>query len=327
MAPFAPPLIRIKTTSADAQCPNCKHKTLHYDFARDVAACPACGYGGGVVDTWAFLKGLHGSDARKQAAKEIQQWDLKISENNFKELKPKECKLASISKRNKVYSYLLANLQLEEKHRKNLIDRGLNESQIEEKGYKSLPKNRFFTDKDCSGVPGFYKENGKWYLVSLGSGFLIPERNSRGDIQGLQIRTDKGKTKYFTLSSTDKPEGTSSSAFCHLSNYYNEPLTEVILTEGPLKGDIINIKRKTPVLAIPGVSSQKNLTKALNELKKNGLKILFIAFDMDFYDKTSVQEALYKLRKKLSDMEIPYKQLIWDKTYKGLDDFMKSRTH
>lgn len=99
-------------------------------------------------------------------------------------------------------------------------------------------------------------------------------------------------------------------------------LDRVILTEGPLKADIISQYTGLPVLAIPGVNAISLLERALYDLKNAGLRKILIAFDMDLYENIHVQNALDRLKNMLAAYRIPHSQLVWDKNYKGLDDYL-----
>ena len=229
------------------------------------------------------------------------------------------------------------------------------------------------------GVPGFWKKDGKWVFGNkYQRGILIPQKDSLGRIQGFQIRNDEkehickhckfftdskctnGKCacynkfmkkndscseyepdipKYMSLSSADKPFGTSSGSFVHFAVHsYKRKIdyleTKVLLTEGPLKADIANALSRfdSPILAIPGVNSISYLEIALKELKKRGLTKIWIAFDMDYETNPSVRKALVNLESMLDKLGIAHKQYRWDLDeqgrwrgqFKGIDDWMVS---
>lgn len=320
---FAPEIIRMYRDTADAVCPLCGRKTFHYDFVQNVAACPACSWGGGVLDTWALFKGFQGADARKQAARDI-------ARGGQQKIKPlpkivKENKMASSKKRNAVYSFVLDQLSLSAKHRSELKARGLTDEDIDFYGYKDAPTFTIKLERESKGVPGTYTKDGNWFFTKLKPGILIPERNTKFWIQGMQTRPDDGNPKYYTVSSDRKTDGTKATTFVHLANRRNTSLDKVMLTEGPLKADVISAFTGEPVLAIPGVSAQKNLLTALEALKEKGTQEIGIAFDMDFYTKETVQKALKDLKKKLSDLELEFVQLEWDARFKGYDDYLNGR--
>lgn len=328
-------LPRITKATEDITCPNCGHKTLHFDFRDQVFACPVCsGVGGGVMDAWAFFRGIEAPS--KKEARKLAKKDLETYFGNNPKPKPrkkvdyiKSSEIAPLSERNAFYRKIIDNLSLSEEHRKNLKKRGLNDEQINKtmiKTYRRIPSwelQKLFPNEDISKYPGFYMRNNKPYMANLGDGMLIPEMTVDGNVQGFQIRrdTDDPKRRYMTFSS-DKQGGSAGKTFTHYSNQYGKSVEEVIITEGPLKGTIINYLSGIPTVAIPGVNSQKYLTPVLKDLKEKGLKKIIICFDMDYYTNPNVQNALGNLRKKLSDLEIPFVQYKWNSEYKGFDDYL-----
>lgn len=117
---------------------------------------------------------------------------------------------------------------------------------------------------DPEGVHGFYMEQGKWKFVDFGPGFLIQSINIKNKIWGIQLRKDTvkpGNTRYFTISSADKEKGTRGQA---LPSYHeNKIKRSIILTEGPLKGNIISYFTRYSTLAVLGVNSLGKLPKML----------------------------------------------------------------
>ena len=326
---------RVTRATEDIVCPNCGHKTLHFDFREQVFACPVCsGVGGGVMDAWAFFRGIDASskkESRRLAKKDLEEYfgNNPVPKRRKKVDYVRSSEIASLDDRDKFYRKVLSRLSISKEHRENLHKRGLSDEQIEQamiKTYRRIPSwelQEMFPNMDVSKYPGFYMRNGKPYMSNQGAGMLLCEMTIDGKLQGFQIRrdTDDPKKRYMTFSS-DKQGGAAGKTFTHFANAYNKDVTEVILTEGPLKGAIINFLTGTPAIAIPGVNSQKYLVPELKELKKRGLKKVIIAFDMDYFTNKNVQDALGNLRKKLSDLEIPFVQYKWDEKYKGYDDYL-----
>ena len=114
-----------------------------------------------------------------------------------------------------VSNSMLSFLTLSDKHRENLLERGLSDERIERNGYRSMPETpqarRLLaklvgSSHDLLGIPGFYTRDAQW-TVAGPNGFLIPVRNQDGLIQGLKIRlddADKPGRKYRWLSSRDR---------------------------------------------------------------------------------------------------------------------------
>ncbi len=76
------------------------------------------------------------------------------------------------------------------------------------------------------------------------------------------------------------------------------------------------------VIGIPGVNALSYLKKALHDMKAAGMEQILTAFDMDLYDNLYVMRAFEHLKEVLQALRIPYSQLVWDRRYKGLDDFL-----
>ena len=333
-------------SSVNIQCPVCgkgRERKMNLNFDKygpdkGVFRCPKCNSQGGDLQFWALMRGLNTTDLTAVSRDYFQF----IGQDNNKEKiinvkrKPyvrKDVDIASVDIRNKTYTALLDLLNLSPNHKKDLIKRGLDEKTIEKNGYKSYPTTS--TNQICEyllskgyileGVPGFYKDNGKWVMVRFGNytGYLIPQRDGYNRIQGLQIRFDttKKNQRYLTLSSSERQNGSKGRANVHFARG-NRSIKNIILTEGPLKADIISYFTGYSVLAIQGVNATSLLEYALYDLKRVGVAKISIALDMDMYTNKYVQEALKKLNTIISEMNIDYEVLTWEQTEKGLDDWL-----
>ena len=120
-----------------------------------------------------------------------------------------------------------------------------------------------------------------------------------------------------------KLNGSPAYAHCHL-RIGRKGLTELILTEGPLKADVISSLTGYSVLAVPGVNSLSFLPQALFDLKKAGVMKILIAYDMDIRTNETVHKAEKRLMSLLSRAQIPHTVLYWDERYKGLDDWAEA---
>ena len=171
-----------------------------------------------------------------------------------------------------------------------------------------------------AGVPGFYKKQGQWTLKIPGRGILIPVRDVRGQIQGLQVRLDNvEKRKFRWLSSNGLEEGCGAKTWVHLAG---EPRPLVLLTEGPMKADVIHFLTGQTVLAVAGVNSLSQLRPVLEELRAAGMEQIMTAFDMDYLINPHVRAGQENLAHLLDRCGISYGTYLWDPRYKGLDDYI-----
>lgn len=335
----------ITGTSSNNICPMCgdpmhpRKKKLNINFKKNVFRCNKCGWSGGPLQFWALYRGLpendlkaigidfnkcyegtYGSDIARNAPAPVVYQEVEVP-------------MASIDKVDTVYRALLGELYLSDKHRDDLLGRGLPFDEIEKGLYRTYPKNmdKIINDLikkgiDPEGVPGFYMEHGKWKFVDYGPGFLIPSVNIKNKIWGLQLRKDTvraGDTRYFTISSADKEKGTRGQA---LPSYHeNKIKSSIILTEGPLKGNIISYFTGYSTLAVLGVNSLNKLPNMLWKLKNRGASEIIIAYDMDMYDKKEVDAAYQKLQSIIAKIGFSYKTLRWNPDFKGLDDYLAEK--
>lgn len=230
---------------------------------------------------------------------------------------------------------MLEHLTLLDRHGENLLGRGLSEDRIRENGYRSMPETergrQLLTDllrshgHDLHGVPGFRTYYGEWTL-SGPSGFLIPVRNKDGLIQGLKIRLDEAdhpNRKYRWLSSRNLPNGTRSYSWVHVTG--DRIRKRAFLTEGPLKGDVASFLAKDALfICIGGVNALHGLTDTIREL---GVHEVVEAMDMDQMTNSNVRNAILAMRKEVQKIPgIRYAKYTWNPAYKGVDDYLLSRT-
>ena len=172
-----------------------------------------------------------------------------------------------------------------------------------------------------AGVPGFYRnDSGAWTFIHEERGILIPMRDRHGRIQGLQIRRDKViKRKFRWVSSAERLDGCPAEGWTHLAGQIRRML---VLTEGPMKADVIHALTGLTVLAVPGVNSLTQLEATLNDLRSEGLEEIKTAFDMDFATNHHVQNGYNNLLQLLGNMGFRFGTYLWDPRYKGLDDYI-----
>lgn len=245
--------------------------------------------------------------------------------------------LAHIERRHAVYEEWLGSLSLSRTHANDLERRGLSDEAIARNLYATIPQSLSAIIRNCAalvaqcgplnGVPGFYPDYEKeWRIPPYSPGIFIPSRDVQGRIQACQVRFDGDRraTRYIWFSSN--PEkcagGTSAPAAIHFARPWRVVSTsEAIITEGPLKADIISERLDACVIALPGVSSfQSDLGVRLKALLPS-LQSVAIAFDADWHTKHEVEGAMLRLARVLDDAGLDWD--VWDwANAKGLDDFL-----
>lgn len=181
------------------------------------------------------------------------------------------------------------------------------------------------------GVPGFFKFQGHWCFLFPGKGIAIPTRNREGQIVCLQARMDKGNVRYLTISAKGLELGVSE----HISRVHwplandpvpgqptdNQKVTEVLITEGPLKADVaLHLLRKrgqcphVAFAAIQGVLNTNALMTECEELVKLGYKEVTNALDMDRLTNINVMNGAKRLRELLSNIGLKFRQMFWDES-------------
>ena len=313
-----------------ARCPFCgdsenpRHGHLYLNIRKNSYYCVRCGEGGYAVGLYARMKGID----TKRAYRELLGMEDETP-SRVEVTQTKMCKVVDIETRHRTYSAFLDMLELEFKHMSDLKRRGLSVKQIKEKGYKSVPQGekRYSICKKLleagytlEGVPGFYQKDGRWTCYDV-PGYLIPVRDGRGRIQGLQVRLDEpgngGKYRWF--SSRDQENGTPAKSWVHIARGQTK---EVWLTEGPLKADIAAYLSGHTFVAIPGVTSIKYLIPALRDIKA---RRVVLAIDMDVLTKKQVKQALEKLELELKRVGIKSSRAYWNPVAgNGIDDALLS---
>lgn len=317
------------------QCPCCdenpRKKHLNINLKKEVYRCPRCGISGGIFDLYSLYTGVPRDKVRKELIERLEPPEL-ITHRKKKMIQPaykEECPLMDIDARHNTYSALLSKLSLAADHRENLLNRGLTEQDIELLGYKTTPvvgmsaiaKQLQSEGLYLAGVPGFYRDDkGTWTFIHEKRGILIPVRDRLKRIQGLQIRRDNvTKRKFRWVSSTEMNDGCHAEGWTHLAGTVR---STILLTEGPMKADVIHSLTGLTVLAVPGVNSLTQLQMALEDLRDEGLFEIKTAFDMDFATNHHVQSGYNNLLQMLGDMGFRYGTYLWDPRYKGLDDYI-----
>ena len=322
-------------------CPFCgKKKKMYVRMSKNVFNCFACGEAGSAIDLYGMVSHNYTKEQLRTDkplfAKLCSELDNGTPTNYTPRVYSKEddTPVAPIENRDAAYRAFLSGLSLKQEHFDNLLARGLSANDIAQHGYKSVPtegcldlmKDLKNQGIDLNGVPGFYvDEYGKRRPVKLDSGFFIPVVDLQGRIQGLQIRFDNpgNGPRYKWFSSSGRDSGTGAKTFTHFVGY---PEDIVLLTEGPLKANIINRFLDRPVLAVPGVNATKFLIPMVQELKAMKIKKIATCFDMDFLTNDNVKRAYSNLLRMLRQQHITVVPKTWNQDYKGFDDYLLARS-
>jgi len=318
-------------------CPNCdkrhKDKHLNINLIKDVFRCPKCGFFGGVFDLYCRYTHYPREGVRYKLLRILSGYSAKpyVSRGPvlFQTQGAGDTHAAGLEIRHEVYSDLLSMLPLAADHMRNLLQRGLSEQVISDNGYrtisvineKSLARRLLANGHNLAGVPGFYRDiDGQWTFISNQRGVLIPVRDIKGRIQGMQVRRDNiSKRKYRWISSNGMNGGQGAESWVHIAG---QPAERVILTEGPLKADVIHYLTGQTILAVPGVNSLKHLENTLAGLIESGTKQVMTAFDMDFIQNSHVQTGYTELINLLGRMDLRFGTYLWDPAFNGLDDYI-----
>lgn len=325
-------------SSYNIPCPDCddprtRHGHLNISLVKDVFRCPRCDFSGGVFDLYAKYANIPRDDVFNALKEKLSapEYTPGRREQRKLELPPviKEYPLADIEMRDATYRALLSRLSLASDHRDNLLSRGLSPEVIENGQYRTTPVvgekaiAKQLHESGCylSGVPGFYRDkDGQWTFIQSKRGILIPVRDWRGQIQGLQVRRDNViKRKFRWVSSAERTDGCGAETWVHMAG---PPREQILLIEGPLKADVVHHLTGQTVIAIPGVNALLHLMIALEEQKRLGAKKIMTCFDMDFLQNPYVQNGYMQMVWALHTAGFHFGTYLWRPDYNGLDDFV-----
>ena len=215
--------------------------------------------------------------------------------------------------RDKVYSRVLALLQLRSQHKDNLNVRGLSDREIEHRRYRSTPVGsvvwdigdaivREFGLDVCKTIPGLSAKrvlSSTMCRIVCGAGLLIPVRNLQGGIVALKVRLDDpadgGKYRYVTSSGEGGP---SPGQQVHVPLFPKHFDGIVRLTEGELKADVASARSGVWTISIPGVQSWSLAVPVLKEMQA---RTVVLAFDADAKTNRVVARALVMAAKALEE--------------------------
>ncbi len=315
-------------TEVQACCPFCQDGKYHLSLNvhKNVFQCNRCKTSGNSVTLYAKL--MHADN--KTAYRELTRGNVYGFQPPPQSKQQAEREPKPLHIRHDVYYDMLKMLGLDDRHRENLMGRGLSQQRIERNMYRSVPVKRehiaevadLLSDNyDLTGIPGFYTKNGRWTMYAR-PGFFIPVCTAEGYIQGLQIRLDQAeKRKYRWLSSRYEENGTRVYSWAHVTG--NRDSETVCVTEGALKADAAStLSRDALFVAVPGVNCLDHLAEVLRHLSVSKVSEMF---DMDKMQNPNVAQAVAKLEPLIRGLGLEYRSWRWNLQYKGIDDYLLNR--
>ena len=331
----------------EARCPYCNdHRyRMYLNRITHMFFCQNCGTGGNAVTLYADCnpKGIrltnYESYKALSAEPSVRQYDVPIIESRD------ELPIRELSERSEIYLEFLKLLRLEKDHLTNLLNRGLSTEIIKVNMYKSFPTDKterqWICDNlaaryDLTDVPGFYRSGGRWSIIGLKSGILIPICSKDNLIQGLQIRFDNPPVKRITAADgkvTEKvggrfrwlstggngfTDGTGITSYIHVTGDVSSDT--LYLTEGGMKADIASyLSGGRLFIGLTGVQNVRYLKEIVTSLHP---KRIVECLDMDVRTNPQVQRAQSKIQAICTPLCEEYRRFFWPKEQKGIDDYM-----
>lgn len=260
---------------------NSKVATLSLNFTNNKYCCSRCGTGGFSIGLYAKMRHID----NKKAYRELLDKECFSMNKSYIEISPIN-ELADIETRDKVYRDFLNMLKLNTRHRKELEKMGFLNSDIEEKMYRTIPKDnilrRLIGNKlkrkygDLSGIPGFYQNEDLVWNFTAPRGFFIPVFDEGKRIQALSMHLDKefNGTKDLWFSSKGKINGT---AIKNIVVKYNitEDTDTVVLTDNFLLGNYIKESLNVPIIAFSNISNSYQILKIIDNTNIQNILFTF----------------------------------------------------
>lgn len=339
-----------------ARCPYCGDYKYRMYLSRESENatfwCHNCGTGGNAVTLYANFN----PDRRRMTTKEafaelLNHPQVHIGEPIYQEKSYVQEPIRPLHERSRIYLEMLSMLHLEEKHYRNLLERGLSDTIIRGNMYRSIPTDwkqrqnmvqRLSARFDLAGIPGFYTKNLRWDMANCRySGILIPVCSKDSQIQGLQIRLDEPPPRIITKPDGSKIEkkgdrfrwfstggmsngkkyyenGTGISSYIHVVGDLNSDTLHI--TEGAMKADIASFLSDGELfIGLTGVQNVRYLEQVVKELQP---KRILECIDMDCRTNPHVQRAQAKIRSICVPLCDEYRTFTWPVEQKGIDDFL-----
>lgn len=208
---------------------------------------------------------------------------------------------------------LLSLLNLHDRHKEFLLGMGYTDEQILRFCYRSAPTAPKDICKQLRRMGCTFEDNplftidvdGEWTIVSPASGIFVPERNSRGQIQGFERISDRKDGTSIPLSHAHFRRGA-------------RGISEAVVTNSALRADIICALSGYSVIAVPENVTEKSLNGVLGTLKERGLENVRIAWNKSL-EKKAYADTL-KLAFKMQN--ISCKTIPQDKQFGGLEKYL-----
>lgn len=257
-----------------------------------------------------------------------------IPRSQSRNLYSREREGSTVQAFNRAYSALAERLHLSERAADDLRRRGLTEEAVVNQLYATIPAEPTMREViseissivELDGVPGFYFARGEWRLNAREGDLLIPIRDAAGRIAGCQLRSDDTGPRYRWLSSAGQPNGAAAKAQPHFALPYLVQWQRVaIITEGPLKADVVADRLHRAVVGIPGVSNFSSDIGSVLRVTWPRLMVAVVAYDADAMTNPTVMTALRKLVTALMRAGLDVRVWTWDRAVaKGLDDLLNA---
>ena len=337
-------------------CPFCGGQwKLNVNAEKGVYRCARCGESGNAIKLNATLNGITYEESEKQLRAD------KKPPKKIEMVGAKELPVASLERRDAIYSSIIKHGICSAEQAQDLARRGMSEDQY--RWYATVvgglndsfttwcrgESHGFIENGKVRGIPGLY---GKVAKDGIGNeitddihlnlpkniGYLIPVISHTGTkpaISCMQIRhlNSNSKVRYtFFTSGDDKLKNGSSVNECNKIHYTRNfwqdgklavPET-VNLTEGALKADVASVLSSQPFIAILGVNNTRDLPQELQFLKAHGCKKINVCFDMDYEKNKYVAKALSEIILTIKDSGLIPRKIVWNNQYKGIDDYLLS---
>ena len=350
-----PQVKKIKGSSFDIDCPFCNRK-MKLHVQPPVWRCAACGESGNGLVLHSKLMHIN----TKEAYKDLEKIYSNLNDNQknrivtqiqtAKSINENISHPTSLDNRNVFNNLFLDNLILEDKHKNDLLRRGLSLKQIEQNGYKSFPmyntpcenawkKANLHLEKN-EGIPGLFILRSSVFSKNMFNGkygcYLIPCRTIENKISAFQLRydsldehaTEKEREHFhrYAWFSSNENHGCSFTGCenIHFAGDWSAIPKTVNLTEGILKADIASALSGSCFMGIAGVNNVSQLSDRLKYLKNHGTERINICLDMDYREKKEVKKALDNIINIISNSHLKPVLIKWDSKYKGIDDYLLS---